>query len=57
MGSPIGPYFSSMVERMALSGVRSFSIAITSRVMLRQMSHLAPWLINVIGPSERRSAT
>jgi hypothetical protein len=57
VGSPIGPYFSSMAERIALSGFPSLSIAITSRVMLRQMSHFAPWLVKVIAPSARRSAT
>jgi hypothetical protein len=50
-------YFSSMAERIALSGFPSLCIAITSRVMFRQTSHLAPWLVNVMAPSARRSAT
>jgi thiol-disulfide isomerase/thioredoxin len=35
-----------------LSGLPSACIAITSRVMLRQMSHLAPWLVKVIAAIE-----
>jgi hypothetical protein len=57
VGRPIGPYFSSIAVRIAFSGLPSACIAITSRVMSRQMSHLAPWLVNVMAPSAWRSAT
>jgi hypothetical protein len=54
----LGPkmlYFWSMVVRIARSDLPSACLAITSRVMLRQMSHVAPWLLKVTWPSGRRS--
>jgi hypothetical protein len=32
-------------------------MVITSRVMLRQMSQVAPWLVKVMWPPDSRSAT
>jgi hypothetical protein len=40
--SPMGPYFSSIATRIALSDFPSARIAITSRVMSWQMSQSAP---------------
>jgi hypothetical protein len=57
VGSPVVPYVSSIAVRIAWSDFPSACIAITSRVMLRQMSHLAPWLVNVMAPFAWRSAT
>lgn len=54
---PYFPYFSSITVRIARSGFPSACIAITSRVMLRQRSHMPPWLVKVIDPSASRSAT
>jgi hypothetical protein len=57
VGSPIGPYFSSIAVRIAFRGLPSACIAITSRVMSWQMSQRAPWLVKVMVPPDRRSAT
>ncbi len=54
---PYFPYVSSITVRIARSGFPSACIAITSRVMLRQRSHMPPWLVKVIDPSASRSAT
>jgi hypothetical protein len=42
VGSPLGPYVSSIAERIACNDFPSTCIAITSRVMFRQMSQRAP---------------
>jgi hypothetical protein len=57
VGSPLGPYVSSIAVRIAFRGLPSACIAITSRVMFRQMSQRAPWLVKVTAPSGCRSAT
>ena len=57
VGSPVGPYVSSITVRIAFSGLPSACITITSRVMVMQMSQLAPWLVKVTAPSGCRSAT
>jgi hypothetical protein len=46
-----------MISRISRSGFPSRFNAITSRVMFRQISHPAAWLVNVIRPSVNRSAT
>ncbi len=51
------PYFWSIAVRISRKGFFSPVIAITSRVMFRQMSQVAAWLLNVIRPSEWRSVT
>jgi hypothetical protein len=53
---PYWPYRWSIAARITESDLPSAFIAITSRVMLRQMSHLAPWLVKVMRPPGSRSA-
>jgi hypothetical protein len=56
----LGPnvlYCWSIAARMARSGLPSACMVITSRVMLRQMSQVAPWLVKVMWPPDSRSAT
>jgi hypothetical protein len=48
---PYMPYFWSIPARIVRSGFPSIFIAITSRVMLRQMSQPEPWLVKVMRPS------
>jgi hypothetical protein len=48
VGSPIGPYVSSIALRIACSDCPSACMVITSRVMFRQMSQRAPWLVKVM---------
>lgn len=45
------PYFASMAARISRTVLFCRCISITSRVMFTQMSHPAPWLLNVIRPS------
>jgi hypothetical protein len=53
----MGPYFSSIAVRIAWSDCPAACMAITSRVMFRQMSQRAPWLVKVMAPFGSRSAT
>ncbi len=46
-----------MAARIARGGFFSDVMAITSRVMLTQMSQVAEWLLKVIRPSRWRSVT
>lgn len=45
MLGPNFPYFWSIAARISRMGFFSAFIAITSRVMLRQMSQVAAWLL------------
>ena len=51
MLGPNFPYFLSIAARISGNGFFSEIIAITSRVMLRQMLQPAEWLLKVIRPS------
>lgn len=55
MLGPNLPYFWSIAARIWRGDFFSAFIAITSRVMFRQMSQVAEWLLNVIRPSGWRS--
>ncbi len=57
VGGPYLLYVLSMAARISRSVLPSRFITITSRVMSRQISHPAAWLVKVIRPSENRSAT
>ncbi len=51
VGGPLPAYFASIAARTARSGLPASRIAITSRVMPRQIAQVAAWLVNVIVPS------
>jgi hypothetical protein len=57
VGGPYLLYVRSIDARISSNGVPACFIAITPRVMSKQISHPAAWLVKVIRPSGNRSAT
>jgi len=47
MGLPTPAYFASTSRRIRAAGVPAWCFFITSRVMSRQTSQVAAWLVNV----------